>query len=115
ESAAAAVALCVTPLGARAQIGFAEPLQHVGRKAWPVVADDDLDPFGGPFADDFDPLAREIDGVFDQIFEPVDHAGIAAAARFGPVAVERAIEPDVESPQRLHDLVRQLSYRKLEQ
>src|SRR5690606_35407065 len=60
-----------------------------------------------------DGLAREIDGVLDEIAEPVDDAGIAPADRLRPLALARLHDDlDAEIAVRRDDLLDQRGERQ---
>ena len=80
------------PLGGAAgrDVGLADPEQDVGREARPVVADLEAHLAGVQRAcDGRRGSCGEIDGVVDDVGEPVDDAGVAAADRLRALARER--------------------------
>src|ERR1043166_9476838 len=61
------------------QIGFADPLHDIRRKARTVVGNHDFDRVVVPPCIHFDLVAREIHGVFEDIANAIEDRGIAQA------------------------------------
>src|SRR5690606_6330601 len=78
-------------------IRIADTLEDIGRIAVAVVLDDDAHAFRRVADDDGHLLAGMVDGVFQQIAEAVENAGIAVADRLVlALAVFHEIEADAE-------------------
>ena len=64
------------------QIGLADPLHDIRRKARTIVGNHDFDRVVVPPRIHFDLVAREIDGVFQDVADAIEDRGIAQADRF---------------------------------
>src|ERR1700722_15767783 len=86
--------------------------QNLGSEAWAVVADGDTDLVGIPLGEDFDPGAREIDRVLDQVPETVADRGIARAQRLScTVGREGDADRHAKIALRRHRLIKQHGQR----
>src|SRR5207245_2308086 len=88
--AEAAAGLC--PL-ARRHIGLADAVDDLGREARSVVGDGEGDLLAIPVPADGDGLLGEVDGVLDQVAEPIDDTGAASPDRLRADALART-QPD---------------------
>src|SRR6516165_1589993 len=86
-------------------IGLADAVHDLRRKAWTVIGDGDGDVLTAPGGGDFDSLVGEIDGVLEQVSQTVKDRGIAAPDRFGRLARrQRDIDRNAEVAMRRNHL-----------
>ena len=108
EPEPAMLALGVVGLAPARQIGLADPLEDVGRKARPVVGNHDFDGFVVPPRIHLDLVAREIDGIFQDVADAIEDRRIARADRL-LAAGDRDphLDGDAEIAMRRHRLLDQ--------
>ncbi len=99
----------VQPFAAARQIGIAQPPQHIRRESGAVVGDGDDDLAAGPGDQHLDLLARELDGVLQQVAEavhdlrPARQHGIARLRRVGrELDAQRDVRARVRRRRQLH-------------
>src|SRR5829696_8434155 len=99
------------PRAAGRDIGLAGPQQHLGGKSRPVVADLEPDLVGRPARLDLDRAGGEIDGVVEDVGEPVEEPGAAPAHRLRPLAAGLDLDRDLGRALRLDDLLEEVADR----
>jgi hypothetical protein len=75
----------IFPLPPAGDVGIADPVHDLRRKARPIVGDGHRDVVAGPVRGDLDRAACEVDRVLDQIAQAIEDRRVASAHRLGGV------------------------------
>src|SRR5262249_58970509 len=97
ETEPADLALAARRMAADRQIRLADAVEDLRREARSVVGDRDRHLAVAPLRRNLDLRAREVDGVFHEIAEPVNDRRVVLADRLGRAILRhRPLDPDPE-------------------